>query len=368
MNIKKSNNVADKEALIERIKELECLYDLSALTAKHHDSEKLFPLICDRVSAAWKFSKEAITVIKLGHVQYASHLLDQPSVYVAENIHLEEEIVGRIEVHYPTTLFDKNAFLPEEKKLLKKLASEISIWLERKKRMQNEESLKRIVEQQDRLSILGEMTAGIAHELNTPLGNILGFSEFIIKGSDTTANLEDAKKIYQSALHARTIVKKLMFFSCEIPQNITSVCINDLIKEALELLNPTITKSRVTVQFHADNDNCKAYLDKTQFIQVVFNLVNNAIHASNRDETVTLRLTIENGYLHFLVQDTGKGIKEDEQDKIFEPFYTTKSKKNGTGLGLSVVHGIVKSHKGRIQLSSELNKGTTFVISIPLKQ
>lgn len=356
-------NYTDK--LTERIKELECLYDISSLISKSSDLVPILPLICHRVEQAFQFPEIASAkIVLLGEVFLGREILVR-DIEIKQDIYYQEELIGQISVAYPPEERAKDNFLIEEKKLLNKVAQEIAFLYERGSRNKQEALLNEIVRRQDRLTVLGEMTAGVAHELNTPLGNVIGFSEFILGASKDQGITNDAKKIKQSALHAREIVKKLMLFSCNIPQKLGDESIKIMVEEALDLLSPLIKQSQVKINFQDHSQEAHALIDKVQFIQVLFNLINNAIQASKPDDEIEISLSEAKGYVSIVIKDQGKGMPNEIQDKIFDPFFSYNKQGTGNGLGLSVVHGIVKQHKGRIQFSSQLNQGSTFVISIP---
>ncbi|MDX5338925.1 MAG: GHKL domain-containing protein [Cyclobacteriaceae bacterium] len=355
------------DALKERIKELSCLYDISTIASDHTDSlEEILHAIAARIAKAWKYTDDAVAEIKINEKLYLSNSVPADSVHMASEIIIDKEQVGIVRIHYPAARHPKSDFLAEEAQLLKKIAQEIAAISERHQRLEQEEKLKRTAERNDRLSILGEITAGIAHELNTPLGNILGFAELISEKTRESQVKRDAEKITDSAIYAREIVKKLMFFSCEMPQRRELIAVNALVEDALKLLNPMLKSAAVNVQFNADPENSFAQLDPIQITQVIFNLLINAIYASPANSTIKVSLKSGDKKLSITIEDEGSGIPEEVRDKIFEPFFTTKPLGEGSGLGLSVVHGIIKSHKGRIQFSTEEGKGTTFNIILPI--
>ena len=251
--------------------------------------------------------------------------------------------------------------------MLKTLAQEIASVISKKEQHEREQTLQRKFQHSDRLNILGEITAGICHELNTPLGNILGFSQLIQEKATDGQIKKDIEKIINSAMHSREVVKKLMFFSCEMPQHIQMVDVNVLIIEAIDLLKFSINNKGLSLDYKNDTTNLLAPLDPVQFTQVVFNLLINAIHASKHGNSIEVQLSQADEHLELYIRDYGTGILPEIQEKIFEPFFTTKPVGEGSGLGLSVVHGIVKSHGGEITVSSEINKGTTFKVKFPLK-
>lgn len=355
----------ENDSLKERIKELECLYDISTLVSQSTNLDSSLPKISKRLEKAFKFSKSATAKIVIQDKLFGNQTRKISESEIKQNIFFQDELIGFISVSYPYDKLGSYSFLLEEKKLLNKVAQEIAFLYEREQRNKNEEILNEIVRRQERLTILGEMTAGVAHELNTPLGNVIGFSEFIIDSSKEANTIKDAKKIKQSALHAREIVKKLMLFSCEIPQKLNSVCIKEIIFEAIDLLSPLLKQNHIKINFEDNSKNTKATIDKIQFTQVLFNLLNNSIQASKPKSQINVKLNKQNKYITITIEDFGVGIPIEIQSKIFDPFFTHNKKGFGNGLGLSVVHGIIKQHKGRIQFSSEINVGTTFVISIP---
>ena len=360
--------LSNQKKLRERIKELECLYEISTLVSKSSELKPILPKICNILSQAFQFPEITSVTISLFSETYSSTIQHDGAWFLKQDILFQGEWIGNIRVSYKSNSDSQPTFLKEEKKLLKKVSEEISFLYEREHRVKNEEALNAIVRRQEKLALLGEMTAGVAHELNTPLGNVIGFAEFILESSRENNSIEDAKKIKQSALHAREIVKKLMLFSCNVPQRLENECIDSMIGEALDLISPLLKQSNIEVEFFNHCPLAKASIDKVQFIQVLFNLLNNAIQASQTGNKIHVSLSEVREYINISIQDFGSGIPVEIQDKIFDPFFTYNKEGRGNGLGLSVVHGIIKQHKGRIQFSSEVDQGSTFVISIPKTQ
>lgn len=355
------------EALNERIKELSCLYDITSIASDRTDClEEALQAIAGRIAKAWKYANDAVAEIKIKDKQYLSGTIPTDTVQMGAAIIIDQEQIGVVRIHYPAARHTNGDFLVEEGQLLKKIAHEIAVIYERHQRIEREEMLKRTAERNDRLTILGEITAGIAHELNTPLGNILGFAQLISEKTKETQVKRDADKITDSAIYAREVVKKLMFFSCEMPQQRESIAVNALVEDAIKLLNPMLKNASVKLQFESDPKNPFARLDPIQITQVIFNLLINAIYASPANTSIQVSLKSGDKKLSIMIKDEGAGIPEEVRDKIFEPFFTTKPLGEGSGLGLSVVHGIIKSHKGRIQFSTAEGEGTTFNISLPI--
>lgn len=359
--------ISTEEKLKERIKELSCLYDISSLLAKHEqDLDKTLGEITGILKKAWRFSDEAIVEIKLDDHFFQTAPVPKNTVFQTCELLVYKNPYGFLKVHYPTPKFSEKYFLKEEQQLLNKVAYELSTFYEREKNKEKEEILKRTAQRNDRLVILGEITAGIAHELNTPLGNILGFAEFIEAQTRDPQIKADIGKIIKSAIYSREVVKKLMFFACEMPQNMDFIAIKPVILQALSLLGPNFKKAGVSHSFHINNENTQARLDSIQLSQVLFNILINAIYVSPENGKIDIKVYSTNSHLFVEIADEGPGIKEEIRARIFEPFFTTKPLGEGSGLGLSVVHGIIKSHRGNIVTYDNTPKGTVFQIKLPL--
>src|SRR5690606_10025000 len=170
------------------------------------------------------------------------------------------------------------------------------------------------------------------------------------------------KKVIKSAKHAREIVKKLMFFSCEMPSNFKLVSLNKLIEEAADLLKLQLNDKSIKLAMNLAEDLPKLEMDPVQFTQVIFNMILNAIASMEAGGTLRIITTHVNKDIRLKIIDNGCGMSDNEQKRLFQPFYSAKKDKNGIGLGLAVSHGIVQSHGGRIEVESVPGKGTTFTI------
>lgn len=357
------------ETLNERIKELTCLYEISNIAANINLSlEDQLQSIVQILPGAWKYPEHGVAELNLDSKFFFSDKLPPEHVSQKNVIEVDDRERGYLAMHYDASIYGHSAFLAEEQTLLKTLAQEVGGIIARSEQKQREAIMQRKFQHSDRLAILGELTAGIAHELNTPLGNILGFAQLIQERSKDLQVSRDTEKIINSAMYSREIVKKLMFFSCEMPQQMKKVAINDLIEDALDLLKFTIKNAEVKVVFTPKSKELKAQVDPVQFTQVVFNLLINAIHASSAGQRIDVELESELTSFSLTIRDQGHGIKESIKDKIFEPFFTTKTTGEGSGLGLSVVHGIVKSHGGELSVVSKENEGAAFEVVLPLTQ
>lgn len=357
--------------LKERIKELTCLYEVSSIIVNndYKELDKTLYSIALSLRRALQYDNNTIVEIHSGPFHLISSALPRNSVTIERDIKVFNEPKGSIIIHYPASKYKKDDFLKEEIILLKTVAVNIGDLLERAAIHENEAVVKRKMEHADRLSILGEITAGIAHELNTPLANILGFAE-LLKSKENTDNQssKDIEKIINSAIYSREVVKKLMFFACEMPQNMTQVDIIPVVSDAMNLLEATFTKNEVKYKVQLPKEEVLLKVDTIQLTQVIFNLVLNAIYFSPKNGLIKLRVSQTTKKIVLKIADEGPGIKQENVDKIFQPFFTTKGVGNGSGLGLSVVHGIIKGHRGTIDYKSNNPSGSIFTITFPKKQ
>ncbi|WP_452228299.1 sensor histidine kinase [Lacinutrix sp. MEBiC02404] len=360
--------ITAEDKLKERIKELTCLYAISSYIA-NCNIENINPTIqaiAISLKDAIRFPEDASVEILVHDDLFKTGKEPLEKVFILSAIKTFNTPIGSIKIGYSEAKYTSNSFLNEEKQLLQKVALEIGNLLERKQIIENEAITRRQIERTDRLSILGEITAGIAHELNTPLANILGYSELL--KDQFLNNIEasnDLEKITNSAIYSREVVKKLMFFSCDMPQQMKLTNIVPIIKDAISLLKPNFIKKNIDCQLHILEDRITLRVDAIQLTQVIFNLVINAIYFSPENGIIKVHVTQNEKDIEIVISDQGKGIDAGSSDSIFNPFYTTKPVGEGSGLGLSVVHGIVKSHKGSIKHKPNVPKGTIFTIHLP---
>lgn len=351
--------------LNERVKELNCLYEISKICL---DLNSDFSFVLNQITKAipigWQFPEDLKVTINLDAQFFGDVFSNEEILKITSDLKVKDKKRGSIVIAYP--LHSDKKFLEEEIPLLNKIGIETSNFIERFEQKQTEKLLVEKMKHNDRLHVLGELTAGIAHELNTPLGNILGYAELLKKSEVQPLKKVDLQKIIISAKNAREIVKKLMYFSCDMPQQYNLIDLNEHISENISLLDNQILKKNIQLILNLDSTLPKLKIDALQFTQVLFNLVLNAIHSMDNNGKLTISTAVKIDFIELSIKDNGKGIPEEIKDKIFQPFFTTKSEELGTGLGLSVVHGIIKSHKGKIDFVSNNGEGTEFFIHLPI--
>jgi PAS domain S-box-containing protein len=217
-----------------------------------------------------------------------------------------------------------------------------------------------------KLAAVGELAAGVAHELNNPLTSVLGFAELSLTNPAVGAPLHhDLEVIAREAGRARDIVRNLLDFARQTKPQRLPTDVNHVLKQTLDLIRQHIEKSGVVITEDYAPDVGLLTLDSGQIKQVFLNLITNAAQAMPKGGTLSLRTARLGDEVAISVSDTGQGIPPEIQGRIFEPFFTTKAVGEGTGLGLSVSFGIIQEHGGRISVESRVGHGSTFTVWLP---
>jgi signal transduction histidine kinase len=356
-----------KAKLKERVKELTCLYEVTSIivNSDYDQLESSLEAIAYCLKRGWQFIDDTEAYIAVGDYEVQTEDFKEDSVTLRSEVKVFNKIEGYIEVAYPSNKYTLKDFLEEEQTLLNNVSLAVGNLLERKQIRDSEAIARRQMEHADRLHILGEITAGIAHELNTPLANILGFAELLKESVKDPTATRDLKKIMDNAIFSREIVKKLMFFACEMPQEMKIVQLKPVVESVLKLLGPSLRDKNINLITSFSNNSIELRADTVQLTQVLFNIVMNAAYYSPMGGTIDVRVTEKDNKIRIRISDEGQGIGAEHVDKIFEPFFTTKPTGEGSGLGLSVVHGIIASHKGCISHKPNIPKGAIFTVDFP---
>jgi len=239
-------------------------------------------------------------------------------------------------------------------------------------RKQAEEKEKRLQQQLDlssRLASIGELAAGVAHEINNPLTGILAFSQRLLRKSTDKKVSQDLERIHNEALRAATVVQNLLTFARR-PEPKKEYCdINDILQKALALRAYELKTSNIEVVADLARGLPKIIADFHQIQQVFLNIIMNAEQAMTeayRGGKLSIRTQQMMGHITISFTDDGPGIPAENLSKVFNLFFTMREKTSGTGLGLSICHGIVTSHGGKIYAKSEVGKGATFFVELPI--
>jgi len=223
----------------------------------------------------------------------------------------------------------------------------------------------------DKLSSLGTLTSGVAHEINNPLTGIIGYTEMLLMMKDEDEKTKKyLKNIYDSAIRCKRIVENMLTFSRQTPAQKSVENINDILDKTIELHEYWLKTTNIEIIKNYD-DVPSIEIDRQQMQQVILNLIINAEYAieeAGKHGTIELKTAFDrqSGVVAITITDNGTGIQPDTIQKIFDPFFTTKPVNKGTGLGLSIAHGIIAEQGGNIEAESTLGKGTSFIIRIPV--
>jgi signal transduction histidine kinase len=360
--------------LRERVKELTCLFGIAKLGTRPDLSlDRILEQTVELLPPGWLYPDIAAGRITFDGASYATSGIERAVASMTSSIVIDGEKRGHIEVAYTKEApqLDEGPFLSEERNLIDTLARELSFIIQQRAFSEERTHLREQIRRSDRLAAIGQFAAGICHELNEPLANILGFAQLASKNPaiDDQARA-DIGKIVAATLRAKDIVGKLSAFTGETQTVRTGVDVNELISEGFEAIETRFSTTGIRLVCVLDRNLPRLNADRSQLMQALTNLVVNAVQAMPDGGTLTITTELDAGtsMLVIRVEDTGHGIDEEIREKIFHPFFTTKDISEGAGLGLSVVHGVVTSHGGRIDLRSEIGKGSCFEIRLPVNR
>jgi PAS domain S-box-containing protein len=225
------------------------------------------------------------------------------------------------------------------------------------------------IAQADKLASIGQLSAGIAHEINNPLGIILGYTQLLIRNETPESEThQDLKTIEKHVRNCKTIVEDLLNFARTSAPQEDFIRIDTAIEDVLKFVQQHADLDRINIQKDFDSSVPPMMLDEKKIKQVFMNLIINASHALDQKGNLSLstRLSSDGRQVIIKVRDNGHGIEKKNLSRIFDPFYTTKPTGEGTGLGLSVSYGIIKNHGGDIRVESKAGHGSTFTIILPV--
>lgn len=227
--------------------------------------------------------------------------------------------------------------------------------------------LEKQVQHSDKLALIGQIAAGIAHEIGTPLNVISGNAEYIMMemGQDNPYK-EELETIISQAERIANLIKQLLEFARPKKSNYTRADVNKELLHVIELLKHQFEKSNIKLSLNLSEDIPPIYADCSQIHQVFLNIIVNAIHAVGENGLIEIETFAKDGFVNIKFKDNGIGILPEYLDKIFEPFFTTKEAGKGTGLGLAVSKRIIDEHNGKIEVESTPGVGTIFTVKLPV--
>ncbi len=357
-------------ALRERIKELTCLYGIARVASRPGISQEDFLReIVRLLPQGWQYPEITQARITLDGRSFSTDgYVDGPYRQGAD-IAINEESRGFVEVVYTerVPLAIEGPFLKEERSLINEIARQIGFIIEHWETENEARGLQEQLRHADRLATVGQLSAGVAHELNEPLAAILGFAQLI----NETKNLpgqasRDTEKIINAALHAREVIRKLMIFTRQLPVRKVKCDLSRLIRDGLYFLESRCAKEGIKIKYQLEDDLPLITADPSQIHQVLVNLAVNAIQAMPGGGELVLKACRQGENVCMVVEDTGIGMTPEVQKQLFVPFFTTKDIGRGTGLGLAVVHGIITGHGGKVRVTSEPGLGSSFEVCLPI--
>jgi signal transduction histidine kinase len=301
----------------------------------------------------------------------AAQALPHKSMLI-QPIYWKDELIGGFSVLW---LKKTHRFTPDELRLAEGIALQGALAVENsrlyegvKEQMAELKRTQAQLVQSTKLAAIGELAANIAHEINNPLTTVLGFASFLTERLPTADPMrEELGLIQEEASRARDIVRDLLQFSRQRDFAPESADVNTVLEQVIAMVRRQGALSAITVNERYARDLPSVELDVSRIKQVFLNIINNAVYVMPDGGSLTITTAAVDGGLRIAFQDTGPGIAPEHRDRIFDPFFTTKPEVSGTGLGLSVSLGIVQSHGGTIEVETEIGRGSTFTVALPLQ-
>lgn len=229
--------------------------------------------------------------------------------------------------------------------------------------LKEKEYLEKQLMQADKLATIGQLASGVAHEINNPLGNISLYAQMLLKKTEDEVIRKKLNIINDEANRASHIVKGLLDFARQSELKLAPININKEIDKVLDIIKPQLWKIKVDTEFQPLPI---IQGDPNQIDQVIMNMLTNSIQAMKGDGEILITTLSKKDNIEISILDNGCGIPKEKLPKIFDPFFTTKETGEGTGLGLAISYGIIERHHGSIEVKSEVGKGTTFTIKLPI--
>ena len=229
-------------------------------------------------------------------------------------------------------------------------------------------SLESQLRQAERLAELGTLAAGMAHEIGTPMNVILGRAEYLLRKTSDESTKKGLTTIVSQVERITKIMNQLLSFARQHPIERRPLALSLVVQDIVDVIQERLEKRGLRLEVDLESNCPKVSADRDQMGQVLLNLVVNAIQAMPEGGILSLRLRCHNDHVRLSVSDTGCGIPPEHVQKLFIPFFSTKEVGEGTGLGLTVVHGIIEEHQGFITVDSEPGRGTTFHIDLPVNR
>jgi signal transduction histidine kinase len=230
----------------------------------------------------------------------------------------------------------------------------------------NLQKMEERLRQSERLAAVGKFAAGIAHEINNPIGNAVGVAKLMLKNVSDDNTKDDIETIIKNADRCARITKDLLTYSRQSPPRKEMTSVNILIDDAVNAVTHHINSGDIKINKELGTDLTDMYIDPLQISQVLNNILRNAVQSMDNSGSITIETLLSGDMVEIVITDTGYGIDEDIRGRIFDPFFTTKAVGEGTGLGLAISYGIIQNHGGEITVESKKGYGSIFKVRLPM--
>lgn len=375
---------ASEAQLHERTRALHCLYSISRLVEQDDISpDELMQRIVNLIPAAWQYAEDACARLILEGREFVTDNFKETIWQQSVDITVDKNRIGSLEVFYlvERPASDEGSFLREERNLIDQVAQRLGDVVEKQRDEEQKAELQARLMQSQKMEAIGTLASGIAHDFNNLLQVITGFTQLTTRKMDrTSGEYINLMKVLDSSKRAAELVRQILTYSRKDNLEMQPLDMKHIIEETLKLLRSSLPTTIKIVQ-QINHDGGLVMANATQMQQVIMNLCTNAKHAMQEtggelkielteveiktDDSISSREMQPGKYIRLTVSDNGYGMTTEVQARIFDPYYTTKEKDIGTGLGLSVVEGIVKKHRGYITVDSQPDQGTKFQIHWP---
>jgi two-component system, NtrC family, sensor kinase len=362
---------SSQRALRERVKELTYLYRISELFSRPDTRvEEITQQSPQLVAHGCPVPGPVIARVRVDDLEAWWPEREGCAAGLASEIVVQGRVRGRVEVRCKNWRPEhaEEWERDEAQRFLDAVAGALATALHRSALRAEKDELKAQVQHTERLATIGTLMAVLAHEVNEPLSTINGFTELVQKDSSLSDGARaDLERVASAGRHVKGVVRKLLSFAGASEPSWQPISLNQAVEDGISFIEPSCSRAGVRIVRRLDLEIGSVLADHEQLCQIVVNLGMNAVHAMPDGGTLTIETKRGTAGWTLVVADSGAGISEEVKQRMFQPFFTTRGRERGLGLGLAVVQGIVSSHGGSLEVESELGKGARITVRLPLR-